>query len=97
MNTIKDILMACVIMYNMIIEDERDQQLEPIIAEPINIPWRHELMRRGLNFEDYVHGHEMIRDKRSHYMLKNGLMEHLWAFKVNLEFTHAWVVLDTTM
>ena len=32
LNTIKDILMACVIMHNMIIEDERDQELEPIIA-----------------------------------------------------------------
>jgi hypothetical protein len=41
-------------------------------------------MRRRLNFEDYVHGHEMIRDGRSHYMLRNDLMEHLWALKGNL-------------
>ena len=84
LNTIKDILMACVIMHNMIIEDERDQELEPIIAEPINVPWRHGPMRRGLNFEDYVQGHEMIRDERSHYMLRNDLMEHLWTLKGNL-------------
>jgi hypothetical protein len=84
LNTIKDILMACVIMHNMIIEDERDQELEPIIAEPINVPWRHGPMRRGLNFEDYVQGHEMIRDERSHYILRNDLMEHLWALKGNL-------------
>ena len=32
LNTINDILMACVIVHNMIIEDERDQELEPIIA-----------------------------------------------------------------
>ena len=39
-------------------------------------------MRRGLNFEDYVRGHEMIQDERSHYM--NDLVEHLWALKGNL-------------
>ena len=38
LNTIKDILMACVTMHNMIIEDERDQELQPIITEPINVP-----------------------------------------------------------
>ena len=68
----------------MIIEYERDQELEPIIAEPINVPWRHGPMKRGLNFEDYVRGHEIIRDERSHYMLRFDLMEHLWALKRNL-------------
>ena len=32
LNTIEDILMACVIMHNMIFEDERDQVLELIIV-----------------------------------------------------------------
>jgi hypothetical protein len=41
-------------------------------------------MRRGLNSEDCVRAHEMIRDERSHYMLRNDLMEHLWALKGNL-------------
>ena len=68
--------MACVIMHNMIIEDERDQEMEPIIAQPIHVPWRHGPMRRGLNFEDYVRGHEMIEDESSHCMLRNDLMEH---------------------
>jgi hypothetical protein len=34
--------------------------MEPIIAKRIHAPWRRGLMRRGLNFEDYVCGHEMI-------------------------------------
>ena len=68
----------------MIIEDERDQELEPIIVDTINVPWRHRPMRGGLNFEDYVRGHEMIRDERSHYMLRNNLIEYLWALKENL-------------
>ena len=32
LNIIKDIFMACVIMHNLIIEDERDQKLKSIIA-----------------------------------------------------------------
>ena len=68
----------------MIIEDEIDQELEPIIAEPINVPWRLGPTRRGLNFEDYVQGHNSIRDERSHCMLRDNLMEHLWASKGNL-------------
>ena len=84
LNTIKDILMACVIMHNMIIEDERDQEMKPIIARPINVLWRHGPMRRGLNFQDYVRRYEMIRDEKSHYMLRNDLMEHMWTLKGNL-------------
>ena len=41
-------------------------------------------MRRGLNFEDYVRGREMVRGERSFHMLKNDLMEQLWALKKNL-------------
>ena len=76
--------MTYVIMHNMIIESGRDQEMEPIIAEHIHAPWRRGPMRRGLNFEDYVHGREMIRDERSFHMLKNDLMEQLWALKKEL-------------
>lgn len=48
--------MASVIMHKMILEDERHQEVEPLIAEPINVPWRCGPMRFGLNLEDYVRG-----------------------------------------
>ena len=60
LNTIKDIYMACVITHNMIIEDEREQEMELIIVEPIHVPWRCGPMRRRLNFKNYVREHEMI-------------------------------------
>ena len=60
MNTIKDILMACVIMHNIIVEDEIGHEMEPIIVKLIHVLWRRRLMRRELNFKDYVRGHEMI-------------------------------------
>ena len=52
-----------------------------MIARPIHVPWRRGRMRHGLNYEDYIHGHEMIQDERSHHMLRNDLIEHLWALK----------------
>ena len=58
--------------------------MEPIIAQPIHVWWRHGPKRHGLNFEDYVREHEMVQDERSHYMLRNDLMEDLWAIKGNL-------------
>ena len=38
LNTIKNILVVCVIMHNMIIQDERDQEIETIIAQPNHVP-----------------------------------------------------------
>ena len=76
--------MVCVIMHNLIIEDKRDKKLEPIIAEPINVSWRHGPMRCGLKFEYYVHGRKMIRYEMSNYRLRNDLVEHLWALKGKL-------------
>ena len=87
--------MAYVIMHNLIIDDGRDQKMEPVIAQPIHVLWRRGPIRHGLNFEYYVHGHKMIRDERSHYMLRNDLMERLWALKGNLKFTLPCVPLHT--
>ena len=52
--------MACVIMHNIIVEDEIGHEMEPIIVKLIHVLWRRRLMRRELNFKDYVRGHEMI-------------------------------------
>ena len=60
LNIIKNILMTYVSMHNMFIKDERDKEMEPIIAQLNHVSWRHEPMRHGLNFEDYVDGHDMI-------------------------------------
>lgn len=51
MNTIKDILIAYVIMHNMIMNNERDQEMKPTIVQPKHVSWRHEPIRRGLNLK----------------------------------------------
>ena len=38
LNTMKDILIACVIIHNMIIEDEKNQEMGVIIAQPNHMP-----------------------------------------------------------
>jgi hypothetical protein len=42
--------MACVIIHDMIIEEEKYYELKPIITQPNHVPWRREPMRRALNF-----------------------------------------------
>jgi hypothetical protein len=37
LNTIYDIVMACTIMRNIIIEDERDQEMKPILIQPNHV------------------------------------------------------------
>ncbi len=44
-----DVLMACIILHNMVVEDEEDLVLKPIIKLFDNIQ-----MRRRLTFVEYV-------------------------------------------
>ncbi|XP_019166679.1 PREDICTED: uncharacterized protein LOC109162433 [Ipomoea nil] len=73
-----DIMPSCIIMHNMIIEDERDEQaviqvwkeastLEVDIARDENII-----------FKEFLARHSQIKDKEAHYALCNALIEHLW-------------------
>ena len=49
---IKDIMMACIILQNMIIEKERDDELPPIHYERSDAS----LTERGLTFAEYREG-----------------------------------------
>jgi len=51
---IANVLMACIILSNMVIEDDQGKDLEPTITMP-NHPFQ---MRRGLTFAEYVQGIE---------------------------------------
>ncbi len=70
---------GCVIMHNLIIEDESNCNLEPLFNFGSNVShlkWR-------LSFEDYHQGTTQIENVATHYNLKNDLVEHLWAWKGN--------------
>jgi hypothetical protein len=72
-----DIMMACYILYNMIIEDESgEDHLEPLFQ---NGPSLH--LKRDLMFDMLVAGMEELENVDSHYSLRGDLMEHLWQLK----------------
>jgi hypothetical protein len=79
MNIIADIMFACYILHNMILDDEQDVPgLENILAPEFggNVP-----LRRGLSFEELATSTSEIENKDTHYGLRGDLIEHLWALK----------------
>ena len=55
---------ACVIMHNMIVEDERDESI----------------FDQGFDYqgEQFVQFHRELRDWHTHLNLQNDLVEHVW-------------------
>ena len=77
-HTLHDIMSACIIMHNMIIEDERDAH-----ADIEN--WREApafevemVVDETIRFQELFAQHRQIKDKESHITLRNALIEHLW-------------------
>jgi hypothetical protein len=69
---------ACIIMHNMIIEDEQDlgrieSPYESGVAEI-----RDFVSPMTSDFVSFVKKHKEIRDSQIHFELKNDLVEHLW-------------------
>jgi len=75
--TLALIMRACVIMHNMIVEDERvldpDERF-PDVGE--NVQPSHGTPTRTL--AEFIEAHKQIRDKPTHFQLKEDLIEHLW-------------------
>jgi hypothetical protein len=71
MATIKNILIGCVILHNLIIEDESNCNLEPLFDVGSNVSHSKE----GLSFEGYLQGTTQIENVVTHY----NLVKHFWA------------------
>ncbi|XP_074340796.1 uncharacterized protein LOC141678368 [Apium graveolens] len=77
--TMKYIMTACIILHNMIIEDERELHMEEEhfdtdVAILIITPNR----SRSSTLREFIQVHKQIRDKQVHFQLQNDLVEHLW-------------------
>ncbi|XP_062118442.1 uncharacterized protein LOC133832070 [Humulus lupulus] len=73
-----DIMTSCVIMHNMIIEDERD--FNAPIEEWFEVP-NPEVEMVGnddARFQEFLARHRKIKDKDAYIALRNALIEHLW-------------------
>ncbi|KAF8400849.1 hypothetical protein HHK36_014152 [Tetracentron sinense] len=78
--TLKDIMKACIIMHNMIVEDKRDVNGTEdfnydAIDESPHAPVSHE---RVTELMEFIQGIRRIRDMRTHSQLQSDLVEHLW-------------------
>ena len=79
MQGISDIMFACCILHNMILDDESGVQgLENVLGPSFddNVP-----MERGLTLDQLLQYTQEIEDEDMHYSLRGDLIEHLWALK----------------
>lgn len=75
---LQDIMTACIIMHNMIIEDERDLEVPIEDAREYVIP-DVEMVNEELDqFQTFLSRFRKIKDKNAHMALRDALIEHLW-------------------
>jgi hypothetical protein len=77
LETIGDIMMACIILHNMVVQDEQDGDFESIF----DFPMRAESMRQGIPFSELWAGVQSVEDVVTYFQLHNDLIDHLWAVK----------------
>nr|XP_020186936.2 protein ALP1-like [Aegilops tauschii subsp. strangulata] len=72
-----EVMTACVIMHNMIVEDERDESIfdQGFDYQGENIEPLHQ---DPTTFEQFVQFHRELRDWHTHLNLQNDLVEHVW-------------------
>ena len=73
--TLGDVMNACVIMHNMIVEDERPERLN-------DGPWQYQgdnVVPNGppAAYKDFLQFHRDMRDRGTHVELQNDLVEHM--------------------
>jgi hypothetical protein len=79
LETLKDIMMACVILHNMIVEDERTNNGEEDFEyEQLNEPLEPVTLGATNDFNEFIQRHHSIRDRETHSQLQLDLVEHLW-------------------
>jgi hypothetical protein len=75
----KSIFIGCLILHNLIIEDESNCILEPLFDVGSDVSH----LKQGLYFENYCQGTTQIENMAIYYNFRNDLVEHLWAQKGN--------------
>ena len=68
---------ACVIMHNIIVEDEHPERL---YDQGFQFQGENVVPEHGVTatFEQFTQFHEDMRDWKTHVQLQNDLVEHMW-------------------
>ena len=82
LETLQKIMKACIILHNMIVEDERDDNevvdLDYEQNDGVDNPPLQVLREQSDEFWSYIEKHGRIRDREIHFQLQLDLIEHLW-------------------
>ncbi|XP_030970177.1 uncharacterized protein LOC115990490 [Quercus lobata] len=86
LETLKKIMKACIILHNMIVEDEREDErddnevvdLDYEQNDGVDNPPLQMLHEQSDEFLSYIERHGRIRDREIHFQLQSDLIEHLW-------------------
>lgn len=74
--TLNKIMTSCIIMHNMIVEDERDEHNDfnyDTMGENVKIS--HESTPE---LDEFIANYQTIKDRSTHTQLQDDLVEHLW-------------------
>ncbi|KAL5811204.1 hypothetical protein ACOSQ4_027772 [Xanthoceras sorbifolium] len=80
-----DIMTSCIIMHNMIIEDERNVNADIENWREAPIPEVETVVDETTRFQQFLAQYRQIKDKEAHLALRNVLIEHLWEQYSNSE------------
>ena len=77
LGVIENIMMACIIMHNMILEDEKGLHLKPFVdlggpSQNTPIPF---------TFRDLQDGTKEVENVETHFASRNDLIDHLWKLR----------------
>ncbi|XP_073307089.1 uncharacterized protein [Primulina huaijiensis] len=81
-----DIMTTCIIMHNMIIEDERELNVPVTDYREALIPDVEMARDEHARFQEFLARHRKIKDKSAHYALRDALIDHLWEEYSNSEY-----------
>ncbi|KAK9215200.1 hypothetical protein WN944_007204 [Citrus x changshan-huyou] len=76
-HVLHDIMTVCIIMHNMIIEDERDVNAKINDWMQAQIPIVDMSIDENTRFQEFLARHKQIKDKEAHIALQNALIDHL--------------------
>ena len=80
-----DIMTTCIILHNMIVEDERDLNAHIEIEMETHASEVEMVIDENTRFQNFISRYGQIRNKDAHIELRNALIDHLWEEYTNSE------------